>query len=125
MLHGTLYEQQFKGETVSNKDRYFEEFQNITAERGWNEDQTYFVGHVAVTALGSSERLLKIAKNIFEIEDGIRAEAEDAIDNFERVFNKDQFTKTQQYRDAGAYQQPTLGYDSEGDYHRPNGWDVT
>lgn len=78
------------------RDEYFERFREMTTERGWSEQQQMFIGSIAVTGFGSTEQLVRLADQIFQIEDGLAAERGDAIIQYERVFNRAGFARQQQ-----------------------------
>lgn len=78
------------------RDEYFERFREMTSERGWTEEQQMFIGRLAVSGYGSTETLVRIADQIFQIEDGLAAERGDAIIQYERVFNRAGFARQQQ-----------------------------
>lgn len=91
-------------------------------EREWSQVQiinlTHRIGH---SALMSCEGVLEVLEYQQLIDSNIEEKKrEEALNDFERVFNKDQFQQTQQYKQATPLQ-----YDSEGNYHNPDGWDVT
>lgn len=91
------------------RDEYFERYREFTTREGWTEEQQLFVARIAIVGYGSSEVLERMTKEIVKIQNNIKeTEFEQSLEAFDKV-----------------YHQPTLGFDSEGDYHRPNGWDVT
>lgn len=78
------------------RDEYFERFKEMTSERGWSEQQQIFIGSIAVSGFGSTEQLVRLADEIFQIEDGLAAERGDAIIQYENVFNRTGFARQQQ-----------------------------
>lgn len=87
-----------------HRDEYFERFRELTAERGWTEDQTMFVGRIAAHGLLGFESVNRLVDQIFQIEDGLAAERGDAIIQYENVFNPAGIERANQ----GDYQKPTL-----------------
>ena len=73
---------------MHRRDEYFERFKEITTERGWSEHQQIFVGSIAVSGFGSTEQLIRLADEIFQIEDGLAAERGEAVIQYENVFNR-------------------------------------
>lgn len=93
-----------------HRDIYFERLQEHLLEREWSEVQILNLAHrIGRSALMSHEGVLEVLEYQQQIDENIQAQKD-----HDRVFT-----------DKADYQQPTLGFDSEGDYHRPNGWDVT
>ncbi len=78
------------------RDEYFERFREITTKRGWSEHQQVFVGSIAITGFGSTEKLVQLTEQILQIEDGLAAERGDAIIQYENVFNRAGFIRKQQ-----------------------------
>ncbi len=81
---------------MHRRDEYFERFREMTSERGWSEEQQMFLGRMVVASCGSSELLVRMADQIFQIEDGLAAERGDAIIQYENVFNRAGIIRKQQ-----------------------------
>ncbi len=83
------------------RDEYFERFREMTSERGWTEEQQMFLGRMVVSSCGSTELLERMSREIFQIEDNINAEKTERIySEYDRVFSKEEFSRTDQYRQA-------------------------
>ena len=81
---------------MHRRDAYFERFREMTSERGWTEQQQIFVGSIAITGFGSTEQLVRLADQIFQIEDGLAEERGEAIIQYENVFNRSGALRKQQ-----------------------------
>ena len=46
-----------------------------------------FIGSIAVSGYGSTENLERLSREIFQIEDGLAAERDEAITQYDRVFS--------------------------------------
>lgn len=98
------------------RDEYYERLVEHLQEREWSDVQiinlTHKIGH---SALMSHEGVLEVLEFQQEVDEGIQAQKD-----HDRVFVEP--TTYIRYED---YQQPSLPYDDMGNWHNPDGWDVT
>lgn len=84
---------------MEQPDIYFELLRQKTSERGWSEHQQMFIGSMIVPTTCSMEFAEKLIDQVLQIEDGIRAELDEAVEAYDRVFNPAGFKRSERAKE--------------------------